>query len=87
MLMQYFLDDNFDEKYADMVANIKSDDYYVNMMRAWYFATAVAKHFERILPYFECGRIDEWTRLRAIQKAKESFRVSVEHKKILCSLR
>lgn len=87
MLMQYFLGDNFDEKYADMVANINSDEYYVNMMRAWYFATAAAKHFDRIFPYFMLGRIDDWTRLRAIQKAKESFRVSAEHKKILCSLR
>lgn len=84
-LMQYWLDDNFDEKYADMVANIKSDEYYINMMRAWYFATAAAKQFERILPYF--SRIDEWTRKRAIQKAIESYRVSEKHKEILRSLR
>ena len=83
MLMQYWLDDNFDEKYADIVADIKSKDYYVNMMRAWYFATGAAKQYYRILPYLKVGRIDEWTRLRAIQKSLESFRVSEEHKKEL----
>ena len=86
-LMQYWLDDNFDEKYADMVADIKSDEYYVNMMRAWYFATAAAKQFDRILPYLKQGRIDEWTRLRAIQKATESFRVSDKNKQKLRALR
>ena len=86
-LMQYWLDDNFDKKYADMVADIKSDEYYVNMMRAWYFATGAAKQFDRILPYLKPGRIDEWTRLRAIQKATESFRVSDKNKQKLRSLR
>ena len=82
-LMQYWLDEDFDEKYADIVTNIKSDDYYINMMRAWYFATGLAKQYNRVLPYFEKGRLDEWTRVRAIQKALESFRVSAEHKKEL----
>lgn len=87
VLMQYWLDDNFDEKYADMVANIKSKEYYINMMRAWYFATAAAKQFDKILPYFKPGRIDEWTRLRAIQKALESYRISDKNKQILRGLR
>jgi 3-methyladenine DNA glycosylase AlkD len=87
MLMQYWLDDDFDEKYADVVADIKSNEYYINMMRAWYFATAAAKQFNRILPYFQKGRIDEWTRIRAIQKAQESYRVSNENKEKLRSLR
>jgi 3-methyladenine DNA glycosylase AlkD len=87
VLMQYWLDNNFDEKYADLIANIKSDEYYVNMMRAWYFATAAAKQFKRILPYFHKGNIDEWTRSRAIQKSLESLRVSEENKKVLRSLR
>ena len=86
-LMQYWLDDNFDEKYADMVANINSDEYYINMMRAWYFATAVAKQYDKILPYFKRGQIDERTRLRAIQKALESFRVSDAYKKELRALK
>ena len=86
-LMQYWLDDKFNTKYADMVANIKSDEYYINMMRAWYFATAVAKQFDKVLPYFEKGRIDEWTRLRAIQKSTESYRISDKNKEILRGLR
>jgi len=86
-LMQYFLDNNFDVKYADMVSNIKTDEYYINMMRAWYFATAAAKQFDLVLPYFYVGKIDEWTRKRAVQKALESFRVSDKNKEILRSLR
>ena len=86
-LMRYFLDDNFDARYINMVANIKSKEYYVNMMRSWYFATAVAKQFDTVLPYFQKGKIDEWTRLRAIQKAIESYRVSDEHKEQLRALR
>ena len=86
-LMRYFMDDNFNIKYANMVANIKSDEYYVNLMRAWYFATGVAKQFDNILPYLEKGLLDEWTRARAIQKAMESFRVSDKHKQKLRSLK
>jgi len=86
-LMQYWLDGNFDIKYADMVASVKSKEYYINMMRAWYFATAAAKQFDAVLPYFQRGKLDEWTRLRAIQKAIESFRVTDEHKEILRVLR
>jgi len=77
-LMRYYMDANFDEKYADMVLGIKTEEYYVNMMRAWYFATAAAKYFDRIYPYFE--KLDSWTRARAIQKAIESYRVAPEHK-------
>ena len=84
-LMRYYMDANFDIKYADMVLGITSDEYYVNMMRAWYFATAAAKHFDLVYPYFE--RLDSWTRARAIQKATESYRVSPEHKVKLKSLR
>ena len=86
-LMRYGLDDNFDIKYVNMVANIKSDEYYVNMVRAWYFATAAAKQYEFILPYLKSGRIDEWTRLRAIQKALESYRVSAKKKEFLRKIR
>lgn len=86
-LMRYFMDDGFDEKYVDMVANIKSDDYYINMMRAWYFATALAKQYERVFPYFVDNRLDAWTHNRAIQKAVESFRVSDRHKADLRALR
>ena len=82
-LMRYFLDNGFDVKYADMVANIKSDEYYINMMRAWYFATGAAKHFDKILAYFKQNKIDDWTRRRAIQKAIESYRITPENKLIL----
>ena len=84
-LMRYYMDANFDIKYAEMVLGIKSDEYYVNMMRAWYFATAAAKHFDLVYPYFE--RLDSWTRARAIQKAIESYRVLPEHKVKLRALR
>ncbi len=87
VLMQYWLDDKFDEKYADMVANIKTDEYYINMMRAWYFATAAAKQFDRILPYFKLNVLDEWTRNHAIQKSLESYRVPNKNKEILRGLR
>ncbi len=84
-LMRYYMNANFDTKYADMVLGIKSDEYYVNMMRAWYFATAAAKHFDLVYPYFE--KLDSWTRARAIQKAIESYRVSPERKLKLRALR
>ena len=80
-LMRYFLDDKFDIKYLNVVAKIKSNEYYVNMMRAWFFATAAAKHFDDVLPYLQ--KLDDWTRGRAIQKAIESYRVRPENKVIL----
>ena len=79
-LMRYFLDDNFDDKYVRMVLEIKSNDYYVNMMRAWYFATAVAKQYDAVFPIFQNKNLDAWTHNRAIQKAIESYRVSPKHK-------
>lgn len=84
-LMRYFVDDKFDVKYVDMVAKIKSNEYYVNMMRAWYFATAVAKHFDVVVPYLQ--KLDDWTRGRAIQKSLESYRVTDVHKQKLRSLK
>ena len=84
-LMRYFMDDKFDEKYADMVLKIKSDEYYVNMMRAWYFATAAAKQFNRVFLCF--FKLDDWTRRCAIQKACESYRVSDENKVKLKSIK
>ena len=86
-LMRYFLDDRFDTKYADMVANIKSDEYYINMMRAWYFATATVKQWDKILPYFKGRALDPWTHNRAIQKALESYRVTQTQKSILKPLK
>ena len=83
MLMRYYLDERFSEEYLDDVAEIQSDEYYINMMRAWFFATALAKQYQRTLPYIENKRLDKWTHNKTIQKAKESYRVSEDHKKQL----
>ena len=83
MLMRYFLDDSFKTEYLDMVAAVKSDEYYVNMMKAWFFATALAKQYEATLPYIKEKRLDNWSHNKAIQKSIESFRVPKEHKEEL----
>lgn len=80
MLMRFYLDDNFSTQYLDMTANVVSDEYYVNMMKAWFFATALAKQYEATLPYIQHNRLDIWSHNKAIQKAIESFRVPKEHK-------
>lgn len=87
MLMKHYLDETFNNEYPKMVAEVVSEDYYVNMMRAWYFATALAKQYEAVVDYFKDGRLDTWTNNKAIQKAVESYRVTEEHKKYLKSLR
>lgn len=87
MLMNEFLGDDFQEEYLELVANKKGDDYYLKMMAAWYFATALAKRYEETIPYFEEQRLDEWVHKKTIQKAIESYRVSDEHKEYLKSLR
>lgn len=86
-LMNYFLDARFDPCYLKKVAAVRSDEYYVNMMIAWYFATALAKQYEAALPYIENRRLDQWTHNKAIQKAIESYRVTDEHKVYLRTLR
>ncbi|MCR4927893.1 MAG: DNA alkylation repair protein [Lachnospiraceae bacterium] len=87
MLMQHFLDDAFDESYPEMVANVSSDEYYVNMMRAWYFATALAKQYETALPYITEYRLDAWTHNKTISKAVDSYRITDEQKSFLKGLR
>ena len=87
MLMQHFLDERFETKYADMVAEIRSEEYYVNMMIAWYFATALAKQYDLILPYLEGNRLDGWTHNKAIQKSVESYRITDEQKAYLKTLK
>ena len=87
MLMQHFLDERFDIRYADMVAEVSSEEYYVNMMVAWYFATALAKQYEAILPYLEDKKLDAWVHNKAIQKGVESYRISDEQKAYLKTLR
>lgn len=87
MLMRFYLDEAFQPAYLQWVADIRSQEYYVNMMRAWYFATALAKQYETVLPYLERQRLDAWTHNKAIQKACESLRVTAERKKYLRSLK
>ncbi len=87
MLMEHFLDEDYDSKYPEMVAKLRSKEYYVNMMIAWFFATALAKQYESILPYIEEKRLDDWTHNKAIQKSVESRRITEEQKTYLKSLK
>ena len=87
MLMNEYLDNDFKKEYLDLVAAVKGEDYYLKMMVAWYFATALAKRYDETVPYFEKHVLSDWTHKKAIQKAIESYRVSDEHKKYLSSLR
>ncbi|MCR5177348.1 MAG: DNA alkylation repair protein [Lachnospiraceae bacterium] len=87
MLMEHFLDADYDPRYPEMVAKIKSEEYYVKMMIAWYFATALAKQYESTLPYIEEKRLDDWTHNKTIQKSIESYRITDEQKKYLRSLK
>lgn len=87
MLMEHFLDDDYDTKYPAMVAKLRSDEYYVNMMIAWYFATALAKQYDTIIPYIEKKKLDKWTHNKAIQKSVESYRITDEQKAYLKTLK
>ena len=87
MLMEHFLDEDFDPVYPEMVARIRSEEYYVNMMVAWYFATALAKQYDAVLPYIEDRRLDGWTHNMTIRKAVESYRISEDRKAVLKSMR
>ena len=87
MLMNEFLDADFKEEYLSLVAAKQGEDYYLRMMVAWYFATALAKRYDETVPYLEARRLDEWTHRKTIQKAIESFRVTDAHKEYLRSLR
>lgn len=87
MLMQHFLNEDFDPAYLEMAASIRSDEYYINMMTAWYFATALAKQYGAALPYLEQNRLDRWTHNKTIQKAAESYRITDEQKAYLKELR
>ncbi len=87
MLMEHFLDEDYDPKYPEMVAELRSEEYYVNMMIAWYFATALSKQYESVLPYIEQKRLGDWTHNKAIQKCLESRRITEEQKHYLKSLK
>lgn len=87
VLMRYFLDEDFKEEYHELVACVKSEEYYVNMMIAWYFATALAKQYESTVLYIEQKRLEPWVHNKTIQKAAESYRVPNETKEYLKTLR
>lgn len=87
MLMTFYLDEAFRPEYLDWVAEVRSQEYYVNMMIAWYFATALAKQYGAVLPYIENHRLEPWTHNKAIQKAIESYRITEEQKMYLRTLK
>ena len=87
MLMTFYLDDQFQLEYLEWVTNVRSEEYYVNMMIAWYFATALVKQYEAALPYIQQYRLEPWTHNKTIQKAIESYRVTDEIKGHLKSLK
>lgn len=87
LLMSFYLDENFDDSFLGLVADVKSDEYYINMMRAWYFATALFKQYDKTVVYLENRLLDVWTHNKTIQKAVESYRISDEQKQYLKTLR
>lgn len=80
LLMKLYLGENFKPEYAELVSKIKSDEYYINMMLAWYFATALAKQYDAVIPYITQRRLDKWVHNKTIQKAVESYRIPPETK-------
>ena len=87
MLMSFYLDGDFKAEYLDKVAKIQSEEYYVRMMVAWYFATALAKQYDATVGIIEQHRLDDWTHRKTIQKAVESRRLTLEQKEYLKSFR
>ena len=86
-LMSLYLNEDFKEEYLELVSHIRSEDYYLNMMIAWYFATALAKQYDSTIKYIEEKKLSPWVHNKTIQKALESYRVSDEHKEYLRSLK
>lgn len=87
MLMSHFLDSDFKPEYLKAVAKVKSDEYYVNMMIAWFFATALAKQWDETVKYIENGVLDTWTHNKTISKAVESYRITDSQKEYLRGLK
>lgn len=87
MLMSHFLDGDFRPEYLEIPASVRSGEYYVNMMIAWFFATALAKQWDAALPYLENSRLDTWTHNKTIQKARESCRITQAQKELLAKLK
>ena len=87
MLMSHFLDEDFKTEYLEIPAQIRSEEYYVNMMTAWFFATSLSKQWESTIPYIEKNKLDIWTHNKTIQKAIESYRITDEQKTYLRTLK
>ena len=87
ILMKMFLDEHFDIKYPEMISEIRSDEYYVNMMIAWYFATALAKRYDECIGFIESYKLDKWVHNKTISKCHDSLRIPEETKKYLKTLR
>ena len=87
MLMSFYLDEDFKPEYLEIPAAVHSDEYYVNMMIAWFFATALAKQWEETIPYLEEKKLDVWVHNKTIQKARESYRITKEQKEYLQTLK
>lgn len=87
MLMKYYLEEEFRPEYPELVSSIRSEEYYIKMVVAWYFATALAKQYETVLPYLLEHRLDDWTHNKTIQKAVESYRITPEQKAFLKTLK
>ena len=87
MLMNYFLDDDYDIKYLDIVSNIKSDEYYINMMIAWFFQVALVKQYNDAVKYLENKKLNNFVHNKAISKAIDSYRIDNNTKEYLKKLK
>ena len=87
MLMSHYLDQDYKPEYLEIVADVHSEEYYVNMMIAWFFATALAKQWDTVIPYIEENRLEPWVHNKTIQKARESYRITPEQKEYLKGLK
>lgn len=87
MLLRHFLDEDFDEKYLAAVAKIRSEKYYIQMMQAWFFATALTKQYDAARIFIEQKKLQPWTHNKAIQKAIESRAIPAERKEYLRTLK
>ena len=85
--MSHYLDEDFKDEYLDIVSKVRSNEYYVNMMIAWYFATALAKKWDNTIIYIENNSLDKWVHNKTIQKAIESYRITDKQKEYLRTLK
>lgn len=86
-LLAHYFDDKFDTRHLDLLTDLRSEEYYIDMAVAWAFSVALVKHFDRTLPYFTERRLGRWAHNKALQKGRESFRIDAERKKLLQNLK